>query len=194
MYFLSPNCLRYYQIFVFLLIFSHKKIIMLSEKIDKLTHSIENAISGDCFETEVDLFTKEDVKILVKTDWVFDWQKEVYSKDRTVYKLTITGNPDVIQGLISISDYKDHIFANLIENAKFNKGKSKLYLGVAGNLMAFACKVSFEKGYDGYVSFISKSKLITHYEKTLGAIKIGGLKMIIDTQAARKLFLQYFKM
>jgi hypothetical protein len=113
MYFLSPNCLRYYQIFVFLLIFSHKKIILLSEK---------------------------------------------------------------------------------IENAKFNKGKSKLYLGVAGNLMAFACKVSFEKGYDGYVSFISKSKLITHYEKTLGAIKIGGLKMIIDTQAARKLFLQYFKM
>jgi len=34
---------------------------------------------------------------------------------------------------------------NLIENAKFNKGEKKLYKGVTGNLVAFACKTAFEK-------------------------------------------------
>jgi len=40
----------------------------------------------------------------------------------------------------------DHIFMHLIESAKFNKGKSKVYLGVPENLVAFACKVSVDKG------------------------------------------------
>ena len=51
---------------------------------------------------------------------------------------------------------------DLIENAKFNKGRNKLYKGVAGNLVAFACKTSFENGFDGVVSFIAKSQLIDH--------------------------------
>ena len=46
-----------------------------------------------------------------------------------------------------------------IESAQFNKGKQKLYKGVAGNLVAFGCKISFEKGYDGVVSFIAKSRM-----------------------------------
>jgi hypothetical protein len=39
-----------------------------------------------------------------------------------------------------ITDKGDHIFMDLIESAKFNKGKSNLFKGVAGNLVAFACK------------------------------------------------------
>jgi hypothetical protein len=40
---------------------------------------------------------------------------------------------------------------------------------VAGNLVAFACKTSFTNGLHGFVSFFSKTKLIGHYEKSLGA-------------------------
>jgi hypothetical protein len=36
----------------------------------------------------------------------------------------------------------------LIESARFSKGRHKLYKGVAGNLVAYGCKISFEKGYD----------------------------------------------
>jgi len=54
---------------------------------------------------------------------------------------------------------------HLLENAPFNKGKTKIYSGVAGNLVAFACRISFQRGYDGNVSFLSKSQLIDHYEK-----------------------------
>jgi len=52
---------------------------------------------------------------------------------------------------------------HLIESNLFNRGVKKVYFGVPGNLVAFACKLSFDKGYDGYVSFESKTKLITHY-------------------------------
>lgn len=53
--------------------------------------------------------------------------------------------------------------------------------------MAFACKTSFHRGFEGYVSFTAKTKLIHHYEKTLGAINVGGHLMIINTEAALKL-------
>jgi hypothetical protein len=82
---------------------------------------------------------------------------------------------------------------HLVESAKFNLGRHKLYLGVPGNLVSYACKVSFDKGYEGFVAFDSKTALIEHYQKTLGATLIGGRRMYIDTKAAGKLVSQYFK-
>jgi len=94
--------------------------------------------------------------------------------------------------LMSITDRKDHIFLYLIESAPFNFGKPKLYEGVPGNLVAFACKESRDKGYEGFVSFFSKTKLIDHYEKTLGAVHVGGHRMVIYTDEANKLINRYF--
>ena len=82
---------------------------------------------------------------------------------------------------------------HLVENAPFNRGKTKMYAGVAGNLVAFACRLSFQRGHEGNVSFLSKSQLIDHYEKTLGAFHFGGRVMIIETNAALKLIDRYFK-
>jgi hypothetical protein len=82
---------------------------------------------------------------------------------------------------------------NLIENAKFNKGKNKLYTGVAGNLVAFACKSSFERGYEGVVSFVAKTQLIEHYSQTLGAKLFGRNRMFIDTKEAYFLTAKYYK-
>ncbi len=59
---------------------------------------------------------------------------------------------------------------DLLESAPFNRGKNKLYEGVAGNLVAYACKVSFQNGFDGYLSFTAKTKPIDHYIKTLGTV------------------------
>lgn len=163
-------------------------------EIDKLTNSIENAISGDSFATEIHPLTKDDLKTVRKGNgWKFDWKYEFQESDRTVYKLSIVGNISIIQGLISISDYNDHCFINLIESAPFNYGKRKLYVGVPGNLVAFACKESWDKGNEGFVAFTAKTKLIEHYQKTLGAINVGGHKMIIFPEAALKLINQYFK-
>ena len=161
-------------------------------EIDKLTRSVENAITGDSFQTEVLPLTPIDLRKIKKAEWLFDWKREGKQPDRQVFKLVIMGNPDIIQGLISLQDRGDHIFMALIESSKFNRGARKVYLGVPGNLVAFACKFSFERGYDGYVSFESKSRLIEHYSKSLGASVLFGNIMAIDTRAASKLVTQYF--
>jgi hypothetical protein len=161
-------------------------------EIDKLTRSIENALSGDSFKTEVHELTAQDIKRLEKDDWVFDWKAEAKQKDKTVYKLVIVVNANIVQGLISLQDRRDHIFMSLIESSNFNRGKKKIYLGVPGNLVAFACKFSFDKGYGGYLSFESKTRLKEHYQKTLGAYVLFGNIMAIDTRAATVLINQYF--
>ena len=59
--------------------------------------------------------------------------------------------------------------------------------------MAFACKVSFQKGYDGFVAFTAKTNLIKHYEETLGAYHFKNQRMILDTKASEILVTKYFK-
>ena len=167
--------------------------IELDFEIDKLTNSIENSLSGEIFDTVITRILAKDLKIIKKADWGFNWHKEFKTPANEIYKLTTVNNPTIIQGLICFTDKFDHIFMPLIESAKFNKGKQKLYKGVAGNLVAFGCKVSFEKGYEGVVSFIAKSQLIDHYSKTLGAKQFAnGNRMFIDTKEAYTLVKQYF--
>jgi len=162
--------------------------------IDKLTDSILNTISGDSFQTEVSRLTSLDLKTVTKKNgWNFDWKIEFNDIQKEVYKLTIVNNSKIIQGLLSITIEQDHIYMNLLESSPFNIGKNKLYEGVAGNLVAFACKVSFQKGYDGYVAFNAKTNLIKHYEENLGAYHFKGQRMIIETEAATKLVRKYFK-
>jgi hypothetical protein len=63
---------------------------LLDFKIDKLTDSILNRISGDSFRTEISLVTKSDLKTIIKSKgWLFDWKYEFNQIDREVYKLTI---------------------------------------------------------------------------------------------------------
>ena len=38
---------------------------------------------------------------------------------------------------------------DLFESAPFNIGKHKIYEGVAGNLVAYDCKISFQTGFEG---------------------------------------------
>ncbi len=171
-----------------------KKNIHLDFVIDKLTNSIQNTISGDSFETEVSRLTKTDLKqVTKKNGWNFNWKKEFDNNSREIYKLTIVNNPTIIQGLLSFSVKPDHIYMELVESAPFNLGLKKLYEGVPGNLVAFACNVSFQRGFDGFLSFTAKTKLIEHYEKTLGAYHFGNHLMIIHTKVAQQLIDKYFK-
>jgi len=169
------------------------KRIFLDFEIDKLTNSIENTVTGEVFDTIITPVSMADSTQIKKNDWAFNWKDELKNKEKEVYKLTTENNPTVIQGSVSITDKHDHIFMDLIESAKFNKGKNKLYHGVAGNLVAFSCKTAFERHYDGYVSFVAKTQLIEHYQKTLGAILFSGNRMYIDTKEALILVSKYFK-
>jgi len=168
--------------------------IGLDFEVDTLTNSIENIITGDSFATDITIISIADLKTVTKKNgWQFNWKLELKQPEKDVYKLTIVNNQSVIQGLISLEIKSDHVYMHLVESAPFNKGKSKVYAGIPGNLVAFACKLAFQRGHEGNVSFFSKTQLVQHYIDTLGAIHVGGRVMIIDTNAALKLINKYFQ-
>jgi hypothetical protein len=165
----------------------------LEFEIDKLTHSIEDVLTGKNFTTEILSLTRIDLRqIGKKNGWKFNWNKEFTNPDKEVFKLILLDEPDIIHGLVSFTVKSDHVYMDLIESAPFNIGKNKQYLGVAGNLVAFCCKRSFELGFDGEMAFTAKTRLIRHYEMTLGAISFGGQQMYIWTKAAIILVKKYF--
>ena len=141
----------------------------MNVRIDKLTTSIQLRISGEVFDTMIEQLWPTDSDLLKDGAWQFDWARELHQKNCEVYKLTTILNRTIIQGLMSLEERNDHIFVHLVENAEFNKGRQKLFEGVPGNLFAFECKMPFEKRYRGDVAFDSKTALIPHYEKSIGA-------------------------
>jgi hypothetical protein len=59
-------------------------------EIDKLTNSIENSISGDCFPTEIHNIENSDFKNITKTKgWLFNWREESKHLDREIFKRMI---------------------------------------------------------------------------------------------------------
>ncbi len=160
----------------------------ISLRIDKLTESLQDAQTGESLLTN---FRPATVRDIAKTKgWLFDWRREL--KISEVYSLFIKDASRDIQGLISIQDRGDHIWVNLAEAAPHNLGKAKRYIGVGGNLFAIAVKISFARGYEGFVAFEAKTELIAHYRKTLGAVQIGrSSRMVIESKVARKLYKKY---
>jgi len=83
---------------------------------------------------------------------------------------------------------------HLIEVAPDNKGKSKKYMGVAANLVAYVCKTSFDLGFDGIIAFNAKTNLVEHYKLSLGAVSLlTKERMVIPSTSAKKLVSSYYK-
>lgn len=128
----SVSCFLYKGIFSYIHLMKQGQGIGLEFEIDKLTNSIQNMITGDSFTTEVILVNSiSELKVVLKKNgWQFNWKNELNQPQREVYKLSITNNQNIIQGLISLEVKSDHVYMHLIESAPFNKGKEKVYAGV----------------------------------------------------------------
>lgn len=168
----------------------------LDFEVDKIVNSIEEVATGIVYKTDIVLVSTDELRqVNRKNGWRFNWKKEYRNPDHHVYKLT-KKNDNIIQGLISIEfkNVEQYIFMPLIESAPHNKNPGKKFLGVAPNLVAFICKMSFEMGFNGTVSFKAKTNLIDHYIKTLGAELIfSDGKMAIHEPSAKKLVHSYYK-
>ena len=162
-------------------------------EIDKLTHSLEDTQTGETLLTEILPLDKTELKdITKKSGWKFNWKTEFIAPEKQVFKLVLSEEPKIVQGLICFEKKSDHIFVHLIETAPHNFGKNKKYFGVLGNLIAFCCKVSYQNGFDGELGFDSKTNLIPHYIKELGARHFGGQRMVILKDAAKNLITKYY--
>jgi hypothetical protein len=77
-----------------------KKQTGLDFEVDNLTNSIQNVVTGDNFPTDITIISVVDLKSVTKKNgWLFNWRYEFKQPERDVYKLTITNNQSVIQGV-----------------------------------------------------------------------------------------------
>jgi len=141
---------------------------------------ILHAKTKQLYEATIEVVQKEKWKKLEKsTQFQFDWIKE---KKHKVYQLRLTANNTPL-GLVSIIDIPKEfrVHVNLIETSKPNTGKKKEYDFIAGCLIAYACKLSLSKGYDGFVSLEPKTVLEKLYKEKYGFKEMG---LLLYTYAA----------
>lgn len=128
--------------------------------------------------------------------WNFNW-KQLFKLGDMCFKIVLASTPEVIEGLMTISVVNgEMVYINHVESAPQNKRAGKKYDYVAGCLFAYACDLSVnlgKKGYIGYVSFDSKTRLIPLYKEKYGAIHIGGSRMFFEPETGKKLINQYLK-
>lgn len=170
----------------------------INMEIDELTPCLRRISDGKIVNTIIEEINpnKKEFK-----DWEFDWTIPP-KNGNSIYALRVEGD-NRIQGMIATKpDYKDYkaVIVDIVESAPFNNPHNKYYIkkeytGVGGHLFAFAVKQSYEFGLSGVVIFRSKTNIISHYEKELGAILINPKErlMMIDEYEARRLYERYYR-
>jgi len=132
-----------------------------------------------------------------KNGWQFTWKSLYKTEGSEFYKLTLKDKKSEVEGVIMLSlMYDEMLYMNNIEIAPRNLGLNGKYDNVAGGLIAFGCKMSFEIGkntYKGYLTFESKSKLISLYQKKYGATLAMGQRMFIEPNIGLELIEKYLK-
>lgn len=95
----------------------------------------------------------------------FDWKAY---EGLEVYKLRQVKN-NITLGLMHIVDHTDPgtdaIEIGLLEVSADNVGKDKKFDGIAGCLIAFACRESIKREHGGIVFLLPKGELIPHYAR-----------------------------
>ena len=146
--------------------------------------------TGEIFEAIVENAEAEDLKKLKKARFGFNWRLE---KPSQIYKLRLV-NDDEILGLMSLDHFEGErrIEIRLLEICKTQRGEQRMYEGIAGSLIAFACKecVKFH-GFWACVSLIPKTRLRQHYIKKYGMLDDGGKHLYLVDRNLFKLIADY---
>lgn len=153
-------------------------------------NNIMNNQSMRIVSVEID---EKQARLLKSRGWSFDWNIGATDliTETSILKAVLIN--DEIEGLIEyeIVSHELYVFAHKLEIDPHNRGEDKKYAGIAGVLLAYVAKESFNSGCDGFVVFISKTQLYEYYQKQYGAKPLGGLKLHFDTMASEKLIKEY---
>jgi hypothetical protein len=95
-------------------------------------------------------------------------------------------------GIVSLDviDSELRVHINLLEVSKENVGREKIYDGVAGCLIAFACTLAFIEEFDGFVSLTPKTRLRKHYIEIYGFEEMG-VNLFTDGGNSERLINKY---
>jgi len=119
----------------------------------------------------------------------FKWRKGINDQ---VYSLKRSETGEIL-GLISIVDYSAEyrLHIQLIESSTKYRGKNKRILNIPGCLIAYVCRLSYKKGYSGFVSLVPKTQLINYYINSYGFVRVGTHLAVFD-ELSEKLINKYF--
>lgn len=136
---------------------------------------LEELESGEKFKAVIEPVTSNDFKAIRKDKGrfnSFNWSKY---KDFEVYKLKLATD-EAILGLMCLVDHPGEginaIEIELLEVASDNRRGQKKLTNIAGCLIAYACRESFKRGYEGWVFLTPKSYLVKHYSAKYGFIYV----------------------
>lgn len=128
---------------------------------------------------------------IVKHKKSFNFDFVSLSKYYRVYKLHVTDEPGIIQGLVGFRQTPGILECANMETNNFNKLSNPIYNGVGKALVALCCKISIDNNMEGFIYFDAKNRLIPYYQR-FGAKSIFGLRMVIEPDQAQKLVDLYF--
>lgn len=132
-----------------------------------------------------------------KEGWQFTWRTLYKVEGSEIFKLVLLESLDQVEGVLMLSLMNDEmLYMNNIEVSPDNYGASGKYENVAGCLIAFGCLKSFElgkNGYEGFLTFESKTQLIAFYHKKYGAKLAAGQRMYIEPHQGIELISKYLK-
>ena len=132
----------------------------------------------------------EDFKLLTKKRFSFSWR--AIRTLATIYKLQIKGEGDIL-GVIGLIDWtrEKRIEIKLLSSSVENIGKGKRFNGIAGCLIAFACRQAVTKyGTEACVSLVPKTELIEHYMEKYH-MQNAGWQLYLDGRNLIKLLKEY---
>jgi hypothetical protein len=132
----------------------------------------------------------EDFKLLTKKRFSFSWK--AFRNLATVYKLQIKSEEDIL-GVIGLIDWpaEKRMEIKLLASSMENIGKGKRYDGIAGCLIAFACRQAVTMyGAEACVSLVPKTELIGHYVKKYH-MQNAGWQLYLDGTNLIKLLKEY---
>lgn len=148
-----------------------------------------NTKTGEKIAGIIEKAEKKELKKLAKLkNFVFDWSLETGNQ---VFKIKQEDKKEIL-GLISLIDVSEEfrIHINLIESASEYRGKNKLIQNIPGCLIAYACQISFKRGYEGFVSLTPKTRLINYYRDQYGFVQMG-TQMAIYYEISNSIILKY---
>lgn len=134
-------------------------------------------------------------QVLKSNGWSkgFDWFSYLQPQNEcTAYKLVVHGNND-IQGLIALCPQENYVIVDLVEKAPHNHEPHVVFVNTADVLFGFACKFSKDLGFEGFISFYSKTVLVNHYIRKYGAYPLGNRKLAIGSVEANRLIELYYR-
>ncbi|TKG92997.1 hypothetical protein EYV94_18675 [Puteibacter caeruleilacunae] len=129
-----------------------------------------------------------------KSGWNFNWSQIVNERTCSCYALRTMNKRDKIEGVLALKVENGMLIMDVLELAPHNIGsQNKKFNYVAGCLIAFACRESFkiEGDYRGFLTFVSKTKLINWYQNKYGAKQALGQRMYIDWETGQRLIEEY---